>query len=76
VPALLVEPLRTLAQLSVYLEVEEAERVSRLKADYRWRGYSEESIDELLALRAIDETGVVSAARRLADFVITSESTQ
>ena len=76
VPALLVEPLRTLAQLSVYLEVEEAERVSRLKADYRWRGYSEQSLDQLLALRAIDETGVVSAARRLADFVITSESTQ
>ena len=73
VPALLVEPLRSLAQITVYLQVPEIERVARLKADYRWRGYSESAIDELLARRAIDETVAVIAAGKLADFLISSE---
>ncbi len=76
VPALLVEPLRALAQVTVYLEVQEMERVARLKADYRWRGYSEQSIDQLLALREKDEMVAVIAAGKLADFVISSELEQ
>jgi histidinol-phosphate phosphatase family protein len=74
VPALLIEPLRALAQVTVHLEVPETERVARLKADYRWRGYSEQSIDELMALRAKDENVLVNAAGELADYAITSES--
>jgi uridine kinase len=74
VPALLIEPLRALAQVTVHLEVPETERVARLKADYRWRGYSEQSIDELIALRAKDENVPVNAAGELADYAITSES--
>jgi histidinol-phosphate phosphatase family protein len=74
VPALLIEPLRALAQVTVHLEVPETERVARLKADYRWRGYSEQSIDELMALRAKDENVPVNAAGELADYAISSES--
>ena len=74
VPALLIEPLRALAQVTVHLEVPETERVARLKADYRWRGYSEQSIDELMTLRAKDENVTVNAVRELADYAISSES--
>ena len=70
VPALLVEELASAAGVRVYLEMPEAERVGRLRADYRWRGASDAAIDALVASRAKDETAPVLDARARTDFII------
>jgi uridine kinase len=70
VPALLVEEIVTLADVRVYMEMPETERLSRLRADYRWRKTSDDAVDTLIASRAIDEREPVEAARSRADFVV------
>jgi uridine kinase len=70
VPALLVEELTAAAGVRVHLEMPEAERVGRLRADYRWRGASDAAVDALVASRAKDETAPVLDARARADFIV------
>jgi uridine kinase len=70
VPALLVEELTSAAGVRVYLEMPEADRVARLRADYRWRGASDAAVDALVASRAKDETAPVQDARARADFIV------
>lgn len=70
VPALLVDALTEAADLRVHLEMPEAERVARLRADYRWRGESEAAVDALIGSRAKDEAAPVQDARARADFIV------
>ena len=72
VPALLVAALRESAQLQVYIDVRESERLRRLHADYGWRGLSPAAVEQLLAARATDEHQGVAASRVFADHVIAS----
>ena len=71
VPALLVAALRESAQLQVYIDVPESERLRRLHADYGWRGLSPAAVEQLAA-RATDEHQGVAASRVFADHVIAS----
>jgi histidinol-phosphate phosphatase family protein len=70
VPALLIEGLTDAAGVRVHVETPEAERVGRLRADYRWRGEAEGAVDGLVASRAKDESAPVLGARSRADFIV------
>jgi len=70
VPALLVDPLTQAAGVRVHVEMPEAERVARLRSDYRWRGETDAAVDALLGSRAKDETAPVQEARARADFIV------
>jgi histidinol-phosphate phosphatase family protein len=70
VPALLIEGLSDAAGVRVHLETPEDERVSRLRADYRWRGESDAAVDGLVASRTQDETSPVLGARSRAEFIV------
>lgn len=70
VPALLAEELVRLAEIRVYLEMPEPERIAHLRADYRWRGETDAKVDALLASRARDESGPVQQSRTRATFVV------
>ena len=70
VPALLVDGLTKAAGVRVHLEMPEAERVERLRADYLWRGETAAAVDALIASRAKDESAPVQDARARADFIV------
>jgi uridine kinase len=70
VPALAHSYLVKLAGLRIHVEMPEAERIARLRADYRWRGESDAAVDELLASRAADECEPVQKAGTHADFTV------
>lgn len=70
VPALLIDDLTHLAGVRVHVEMPEPERVSRLRADYGWRGEPDEVVEALLTSRAQHETRPVQEARARADFVV------
>ena len=72
VPALLVDEIVTLADVRVHMEMPEAERTQRLRADYRWRRTPDAVVDSLIASRAIDESEPVEHAKSRADFVVRS----
>jgi len=70
VPALLVDPLAQAAGVRVHVEMPEAERVARLRSDYRWRGETDAAVEALLTSRAKDESAPVQEARTRADFIV------
>jgi histidinol-phosphate phosphatase family protein len=70
VPALAHPPLVKLAGVRVHVEMPEAERIARLRADYRWRGESDAAVDALIASRAADECEPVQKAGAHADFTV------
>jgi uridine kinase len=72
VPALMDPNLVKLANVRVHVEMPEAERIARLRADYRWRGDSDATVDALIASRAADESEPVQTARADADFTVTA----
>lgn len=72
VPALLIDALTRAAGVRVHLDMPEAARVAQVRADYRWRGHTDEAVDILLASRADDESSPVQAARARADFVVSA----
>ena len=72
VPALLHSHLMKLPAVRVHVEMPEPERIARLRADYRWRGGTDQAVDALLASRAVDESEPVQDARRHADFTVTA----
>ena len=71
-PALLIDRLAESAGVRVHVEMPEAERVSRLHADYRWRGVSDATVESLLASRAVDETAPVETAKARAEFIVSA----
>ena len=70
VPALAHHHLVKLAGVRVHVEMQEAERIARLRADYRWRGESDAAVDALIASRAADECEPVQKAGADADFTV------
>ncbi len=72
VPALLIEALRRRADLALWVYAPEAERLARLRADYRGRGWPEPDIDAMLASRGNDESPQVNASATLAQHSIAS----
>jgi uridine kinase len=70
VPALAHSYLAKLAGVRVHVEMPEAERIARLRADYRWRGESDAAVDALIAARAADECELVQKAGAEADFTV------
>jgi histidinol-phosphate phosphatase family protein len=70
VPALLDKRLADAANVRVHVEMPEPARIARLRADYRWRGEPDATVDALLASRLLDETAPVQLARSRADFVV------
>ena len=70
VPALAHPHLLKLAGVRVHVEMPEAERIARLRADYRWRGESDAAVDALIASRAADECEPVQTAGAHADFTV------
>ncbi len=72
VTALLWPPLRALAQVAVYLELPESERLERLHTDYAWRGVAAQALEAMLASRATDEHHAVEASRSFAHFIVSS----
>ena len=70
VPALLVDDLTQAAGVRVHVEMPEAERMARLRADYRWRGEADAAVEALIASRANDESAPVQDARARADFIV------
>lgn len=77
VPALLLEPLRALAQVTVHVALPEPARLERLHADYRWRGYADPAqLESLLRSRAADESIAVQDAARFANFQLSSEASR
>jgi histidinol-phosphate phosphatase family protein len=74
VTALLWPPLRALAQLAVFLDLPEHERLDRLQSDYAWRGVTGQALDAVLHSRAKDEHDAVAACRSFAQFFVSSEA--
>src|SRR5205814_7493263 len=72
VTALLWPALGDLAQVMVYLDLPESERLERLHADYAWRGVQGEALEAMLASRAADEHAAVEASRSFAGFIVSS----
>lgn len=72
VPALIHDDLVASADLRVHVDMPEAKRIANLRADYRWRGEADESVDAVIASRAIDESEPVMGARGRADFTVTA----
>lgn len=72
VPALIHDDLVASADLRVHVDMPEAKRIANLRADYRWRGEADESVDAVIASRAIDESESVLDARGRADFTVTA----
>jgi uridine kinase len=72
VPALVHDDLRALADVRVHVAMPEQARLSRLRADYRWRGETDAAVDALIASREVDESAGVKTAAARADFIVTA----
>ena len=70
VSALLVDEIVALADVRVHMEMPEADRVIRLRDDYRWRREEDRTVGASIASRVIDENTSVERASSRADFVV------
>lgn len=70
VPALLDEQLLSLADLRIFIDIDDRHRKERLAFDYRWRSEDLEESMQRVNSRETDEVPVVSASASKADFVI------
>jgi D,D-heptose 1,7-bisphosphate phosphatase len=70
VPALMYERLRLLADLRVFIDVDDVQRRERLDKDYSWRGGDPAALRSRLAAREFDEVPAVRASAAHADFQI------
>jgi histidinol-phosphate phosphatase family protein len=73
VPALMNPELRAAADVRVFVDVDEAQRVQRLLADYAWRGVALDSIDRRLRSRKKDELPIVRDSSAYATHNISSD---
>jgi uridine kinase len=62
VPALLSPVLRSFADASLFVDVDDAVRRERLVADYRWRGQDLAEVESRLVRREHDEVSIVRAS--------------
>jgi len=70
VVALADAALRSMASRSIYVERNEQERLREVAANYRWRGWDEQRIVNLMADRAIEELPLVEASSQYADVIL------
>ena len=70
VPALLDDRLIDLANLSIYIDVEDSIRMQRLRAEYIWREESEEAFMQKINSREQDEVYFVKQSAAKADYQI------
>lgn len=70
VPALLSPALRTLADASLFVDVDDAVRRERLLDDYRWRGQDLAEVESRLALREYDEVSTLRTSIGNATLII------
>lgn len=68
--ALSSEVLRTLASLSVYMDIDKQEHKKRIREYYEWRGKSSGEIEQLYGERLKDEYNLIEKERKLADLVV------
>lgn len=76
VPALLDERLLALADLRLFVDVQDELRRERLTVDYAWRGGDPLALQEQLAAREQDEVPAVRASATRAEFMIWGQETQ
>jgi len=72
VPALLEPALIDSADIRVFVDVDDDNRVRRLKDDYTWRGASWDDVETRLHSRDRDELPAVRASAKYATHYITS----
>ena len=70
VPALLDERLVHIADGTIFLDISDESRLSRLRAEYEWRGNRPEEIQGKLNSRELDEVAALNLIRKNADHVI------
>ena len=76
VPALACPELRSLAADSIYVTRPETDRLEAITLDYRWRGWHESQITDLIAVRAGDETPIIEHSKPFARVVLSPVSTR
>ncbi len=62
--------LRSIASRSIYVERNEQERLREVVANYRWRGWDEQRIANLMADRAAEELPLVESSSQYADVIL------
>jgi uridine kinase len=72
-PAFLDERLLELANLSIYVGVDDGTRMRRLKDEYFWRGESEEFFMRKIMSREVDEVSPIKELAHKADYQIDLE---
>lgn len=72
VTALMDAALRAAADVRVFVDVDAAQRLQRLHADYAWRDEPSDSVDTRLRSRDVDELPVVRASAAYASHHISS----
>jgi len=65
-----LKPLREIAGLKIYVEVDESKRRERFKRFYFFKGLTESEIIELYEKREKDESPIVRATKKWADLII------
>lgn len=70
VPALLDDRLINLANLSVYVDIEDSVRLQRLRAEYIWREESDEIFMPKIRSREKDEVSFIKQSAHKADYQI------
>lgn len=70
VPALASEELRSLYQLSFFVETDEEKRKTRFERFYDWKGESQDAISELYSMRKDGEYEIIQQGRKFADEIV------
>lgn len=70
VPALLSPDLVSWARMRIYVDIPEAVRNTRLRADYQWRGLTADAVDALIASRDADERPAILATQFQATHIL------
>jgi len=74
VPALLDAQLLELANLSIYVDIDDITRIKRLKDEYFWRGEDEEFFVRKIMSRERDEVSLIKELAHKADYQINLEN--
>jgi histidinol-phosphate phosphatase family protein len=74
VPALACPELRSIAIESIYVTRPETDRLQAITLDYRWRGWHESQIADLISMRAADEIPIIESSKTFAGMVLSPAS--
>ena len=72
VVALYLTTIRDQAGLRLFCDIDQDDYVTRFKSFYRWKGFSDEEIVDLLKSRGFDEFPVIQESRKYADRIVSS----